>query len=71
MKLSGEPPPAREELPYAIELWRAGEDRVEQVLGRALNAQLARAIFEAARGEYPERRITLRRGKRIVAESRG
>jgi hypothetical protein len=39
------------------------------VLARAVNAQLAREIFKAAQGEHPERRITLRRGRRIVADS--
>jgi len=42
---------------------------VERVLARALNAQLARAIFNAAKGEYPERRITLCKGSRIIADT--
>ena len=33
------------------------------------SAPLARAIFKAARTEYPDRRVTLSRGKRVVAES--
>lgn len=60
-----------EELPYRIELWFDGSDGVERILARAVNAQLARAIFNAARGEHPERRITLRKGNRIVANSTG
>jgi hypothetical protein len=60
----------RESLPYRIELWDAADhDCVERVLARAFNAQLARAIFKAARTEHPDRRITLRRGKRVVADS--
>jgi hypothetical protein len=58
-----------EPLPYRIELWDAVDDCVERVLARAFNAPLARAIFKAARSEHPERRITLRRGKRVVADS--
>jgi hypothetical protein len=57
-----------EALPYRIELWDAASDE-RRILARAVNAQLARAIFRAARGEHPESRITLRRGNRIVADS--
>ena len=64
--------PAAEELPYCIELWRWDKTHlVERVLGRALNNQLARAIFTAAKSEYPERRITLRKGNRTIADSAG
>lgn len=59
-----------EDLPYRIELWHAeAGDAVERVLGRAVTNQLARAIFNAAQGEYPERRITLSKGARILADS--
>jgi hypothetical protein len=61
-----------EELPYRVELWHDGAgNTVERVLARALNAQLARAIFKAATGEHPDRRITLRRGTRLIADSAG
>ncbi len=60
----------KEKLPYRVELWDAVDrDCIERVLARAFNAPLARAIFKAARSEHPERRITLRRGKRVVADS--
>jgi hypothetical protein len=60
----------KEELPFRVELWHdGGGDAVERVLARAANAQLARAIFKAAQGDHPERRITLRRGNRIIADS--
>jgi hypothetical protein len=53
-----------------VELWHdGGGDAVERVIARAVSAQLARAIFKAAQGEHPERRITLRRGSRIIADS--
>jgi hypothetical protein len=59
-----------EELPYRVELWRdGGAEAVERVLARAVNVQLARAIFNAAQGEHPDRRITLRKGNRIIADS--
>jgi hypothetical protein len=60
----------QDDLPYRIELWHAdGRDAVERVLARALNAQLARAIFKAAKDEHPERRITLRKDQRLIADS--
>ena len=58
-----------EKLPYSIELWDSGGQVLERVLARALDAQLARAIFHAARKEHPEARILLRRGTRTVADS--
>jgi hypothetical protein len=64
--------PAAEDLPYRIELWRTDKtNAVERVLGRALNSQLARAIFTAAKSEYPDRRVTLRKGTRTLADSAG
>jgi hypothetical protein len=67
---SDAPSAPAEELPYRVELWRDGTgDAVERVLARAANVQLARAMFKAALGEHPERRITLRRGNRIIADS--
>ena len=59
-----------EELPFRVELWHdGGGDAVERVLARAANARLARAIFKAAQSEHPQRRITLRRDNRIIADS--
>ena len=58
-----------EKLPYRIELWDSGGPALERVLARALNAQLARAIFRAAQKEHPQSRILLRRGARMVADS--
>jgi hypothetical protein len=59
-----------EELPFRVELWHdGGHDAVERILARAASAQLARAIFKAAQGDHPQRRITLRRDNRIIADS--
>jgi hypothetical protein len=69
---SSVPPGGTEELPYRVELWHDGVgETVERVLARALSAQLARAIFKAATGEHPSRRITLRKGNRVIADSSG
>ena len=60
----------RESLPYRVELCSEGDrDAIERVLARAFNAALARAIFAAAMREHPGRRITLRRGPRLIADS--
>jgi hypothetical protein len=60
-----------EDLPYRIELWRDGDRHgVERVLARAASAQLAQAIFRAVKEEHPDRRVTLRQGERLVADSR-
>ncbi len=65
----GSPSARSERLPYRIELWERAN--VERVLARAQNALLARAIFKAARSEYPDRRITLCRGSRTIADTHG
>jgi len=60
-----------EKLPYRIELWDdANGETVERLLARAISAALARAIFKAALTEHPERRITVRRGARVISDSR-
>lgn len=63
-------PGQAEELPYRIELWREpDEGGLERVLARASSPHLARAIFEAAKEEHPQRRIVLRKDKRTLAQS--
>jgi hypothetical protein len=62
-------PSPQEDLPYRIELWREGHAEVERVLARAAGAELARAIFKAVQGEYPQRRITLSKGGTLVIDS--
>jgi F0F1-type ATP synthase gamma subunit len=72
MSRTGVPPRPPEELPYRIELWSDdGQSSIQQVLARALNVQLARAIFKAAQSEHPQRRITLSDASRIIADSSG
>jgi hypothetical protein len=71
MSAPATPGPQQEELSYRIELWHHAEagGGVELVLARALNAQLGHAIFNAVREEHPNRRITLSKGDRIIADS--
>lgn len=56
-------------LPYAVELWNLSRTAPERVIGRAASAVLARAIFTAAQSEHLGRRIVLRRGAEVLAES--
>lgn len=56
-------------LPYCVELWNGSRDEVERELARASSAQLGRAIYKAAIGEHPGRRITLRRGSRMISDT--
>jgi hypothetical protein len=60
---------SREDLPYAVELWDQQNANVERAIARASSGQLARAIFDSARKEFPERRITVRRGPETVLDS--
>jgi hypothetical protein len=67
---TGTPSNPPEELPYSIDLWPADRrETPERVLARASSLQLARAIFKAAATEFPERRVTLREGTRIISDS--
>jgi hypothetical protein len=56
-------------LPYSVELWDIEKRAVERLLARAASASLARAIFSAAQEEHPDRRLTLSRGERVIAQS--
>jgi hypothetical protein len=60
-----------ESLPYRVELWRTPEGGVERVLGDALSAGVAQAIYQEALREYPGRIVALRCGERIIARSAG
>ena len=58
-----------QDLPFAVELWDEPNAAIERVIARASNQQLARAIFDSARKEYPERRVTVRRGSEMLLDS--
>ena len=59
-----------EELPYVVELWQESDtSHVERVLARASNLKLAHAILRSVEQDYPQRRVTLRNGAEIVAET--
>jgi hypothetical protein len=56
-------------LPYTVELWNLPRTAPERIIGRAASAILARAIFTAAKTEHLGRRVLLRRGSRVIAET--
>ena len=58
-----------EQLEYSVELWDHDRSQMERVLGRASSAQLARAIFAAARTEHPERYLVLKLGNEVLADA--
>ena len=53
-------------LPYRVDLWSEDRGTIDRVLARVANATLAHAIFSAAKGEPPDRYITLRHGAEII-----
>ena len=68
--MSGPAASSQEDLPYRIVLWRSRSE-IERVLGRAVSAELAQAIFRAAQNEYPQRSITLDKGDHTLSDSLG
>ena len=57
------------QLAYSVEIWDLPKLRPERVIARAASIVLARAVFKAAESEHLGRRIVLRRGKKVVAQS--
>jgi hypothetical protein len=56
-------------LPFSVEVADGGS--AVRVLARAASATLAQAIFSAARMEYPNRRILLKRAGETISDSAG
>lgn len=57
------------ELRYVIELWTLSRDGPERVIGRAGSMVLARAICAAAQSEHLGRKVVLRRGGKVLAQT--
>jgi len=51
------------DLPYRVELWHQDRSTVEKIVARAHSETLARAIFNSACEEFPERYLSLWRGR--------
>lgn len=56
-------------LPFVVELWTEDGRDVESVLARVQSGSLSNAVFNASRTDFPDRRITLRRGQKVIADS--
>lgn len=56
-------------LPYSVELWNMGRTAPERILAQAAGVILARAIYDAALSEHLGRKVILRRGAQVIAES--
>ena len=54
---------------YSIELFKQGEEGIEQVLGRHADVRGARAIYQISVKQYPDRLIMLCDGARVLARS--
>ena len=55
------------DLPFRIELWDVEQRNMERVVARAHSASLAQAIFKAACAEFPDRHLSLWRGREQLA----
>ena len=55
-----------DDLPFKVEKWDQADLHVEEVLARAGNQIIAAAAFEAAVKVYPNARLTLRHGIRVM-----
>jgi hypothetical protein len=56
------------DLPFRIELWDEEKRAVERVVARAHSENLAQAIFKAACAEFPDRYLSLWRGRERLAD---
>ncbi len=54
---------------YSIELFKQGEEGIEQVLGRRADVRGARAIYQISVNQYPGRLIMLCDGAQVLARS--
>lgn len=54
-------------LPFRVEQWKNGS--LKRILGLAAQAGLARAIYTAAKSDYPDDKIVLFRDNEIIART--
>ena len=60
-----------DDLPFKVEQWDRDGNRIEGVIARAANLIVGRRAYEAACRQYPEARLTLRQGIRVVEKTEG
>jgi len=58
-----------DELPFKVEQWDRAGNQIERVIARTANLIVGRRAFEAACSQYPEARITLGQGIRVIGEN--
>jgi hypothetical protein len=63
------PMATEDELPFKVEQWDRDGNFVERVIARADNLIVGRRAYEAACRQYPEARLTLRQGIRVIEET--
>jgi hypothetical protein len=56
-----------EDLEFKLEIWDE-RGNIERLLARFAVVMVARGAFEIALREYPDRRLTLRHGARVICE---
>jgi hypothetical protein len=56
------------DLPFRVELWDEEKRGVERVVARAHSESLAQAIFKAACEQFPDRHLSLWRGRERLAD---
>ena len=54
---------------YSIELFKQGEEGIEEVLDRHADIKVARSIYRTSVERYPGRHIMLCDGSRVLARS--
>jgi hypothetical protein len=60
---------AEEDLPFKVEEWDREGNRIERLIARAANLVVGRSAYEAACRQYPNARLTLRQGIRVIEET--
>ena len=68
---NGQKQAAHDDLPYKVELWDTDKKVVEQVLAVTANGSIGYAAYYAAAREHPDRYVTLRHKKSIIARMNG
>ena len=60
-----------DDLPFKVEQWDRDGNQIERVIARAANLIVGRRAYEAARRQYPQARLTLRQGIRVIEKTEG
>ena len=64
------PTPVFDEMGHAVNVWDPSGTVLWSTIARSGNSLVARAAYDGARAAYPDRRITLQNGIRVLEDSR-